>query len=76
MSSLPRFMWVSAAEVARAVDGLADGRAAVIPGVADRAGAAAGQLLPRTWLTSIIARQHPASGRTAEERCVGRRASG
>jgi uncharacterized protein len=59
-SSLPRFMWVSAAAVARAaVDGLAEGRPVVIPGVANRAGAAAGQLLPRTLLTSIIARQHP-----------------
>jgi uncharacterized protein len=60
VSSLPRFMWVSATDVARqAVDGLAEDRAAVIPGLANRFGATAAQLLPRTVVTSIIARQHP-----------------
>lgn len=57
---LPSFMWVDAAEVARAaVDGLARGRRVVIPGVANRVGAALAQVTPRTLLLPIIARGHP-----------------
>ncbi len=60
-SALPKFMWLPADRVAReAVDGLDRDRAVVIPGAANRLGAAAGHLAPRSVLTSIMARQHPA----------------
>jgi short-subunit dehydrogenase len=53
-------MWVSATEVARAgVDGLDRGRAVVIPGLANRAGALGARLAPRSLLVPLLARQHP-----------------
>lgn len=58
--SLPKMMWVPAAEVAKAaVDGLDAGRRVVIPGRANKLGAAAGYLVPRKLLLPILARQHP-----------------
>jgi short-subunit dehydrogenase len=58
--ALPSFMWVSAADVARAaVDGLARGRTVVIPGLANRVGAAVAQVTPRSLLLPILARNHP-----------------
>lgn len=58
--ALPRFMWVSAGDVAdAAVDGLDRGRALVIPGAANRLGALGARLAPRSLLVPIIARQHP-----------------
>jgi hypothetical protein len=58
--SLPKFMWVSAADVARAaVEGLAAGRPVVIPGMANRMGAVAGHLVPRSWILPLMVRQHP-----------------
>ncbi|HET6954183.1 MAG TPA: SDR family oxidoreductase [Acidimicrobiales bacterium] len=60
-SALPRFMWVAAADVAAAaVDGLDRGRAVVIPGAANHAGALAARFAPRSLLLPILARQHPA----------------
>jgi short-subunit dehydrogenase len=59
-AAMPRFMWVSAAAVAKAaVDGLDANRAVVIPGLANRVGAAAGWLAPRSVLVPLVARQHP-----------------
>ena len=59
-AALPRFMWISADDVAdAAVDGLERGRALVIPGAANRAAALAARLAPRSLLVPIIARQHP-----------------
>jgi hypothetical protein len=59
--SLPRFMWVSAAEVARAaVDGLAAGRAVVIPGAANRTAAALAHLTPKALILPLLAQRHPA----------------
>ena len=59
--ALPKFMWVSAAEVARqAVDGLAADRAVVIPGLANKATAASAWLTPRRLLVPVLARMHPA----------------
>ena len=59
-TALPRFMWVSAGEVAAAaIDGLDKGRAVVIPGAANRVGAAAAHLTPRRLLLPLLARQHP-----------------
>lgn len=59
-NALPSFMWLPAAEVAKqAVDGLAHGRLVVIPGIANRAGAAFARLAPRRLLLPILAKQHP-----------------
>jgi short-subunit dehydrogenase len=59
-NSLPRVMWVSAEDVARAaVDGLDRGRAVVIPGVANRVSARLAHLAPRSLLVPILAKQHP-----------------
>ncbi len=59
-AALPRFMWVSAEDVAdAAVDGLDRGRALVIPGAANRIGAFGARLAPRSLLVPILARQHP-----------------
>ena len=59
-AALPRFMWVGAAEVARAaVDGLDGGHAHVIPGAANKAAAWTAPLVPPTLLTRVVARRHP-----------------
>jgi uncharacterized protein len=59
--SLPRIMWVSAADVAKAaVHGMDRGHPVVIPGLANRVGAAFAHLTPRRLLLPILARQHPA----------------
>ena len=59
--SLPKFMWLTAAQVARAaVDGMDAGRAVVIPGAANRIGARIAHSSPRKLLTAMLARQHPA----------------
>ncbi len=65
--SLPKFMWIAAADVARAaVEGLAAGRAVVIPGKANRAGAGLAHLAPKALLLPLMAKRHPAlePGRT------------
>ena len=54
-------MWVPSEQVAAAaVAGLDADRAVVIPGIANRLGAAAGWLTPRRLIMPILARQHPA----------------
>ncbi len=59
--SLPRFMWVPADVVARAgIAGLEAGRSVVIPGNANKVGAAAAHLLPNRLFLGLLARQHPA----------------
>jgi uncharacterized protein len=59
-SALPKFMWVDATTVAKAaVDGLAQGRAQVVPGVANRATATIAPLLPANVLARVLASQHP-----------------
>lgn len=58
--ALPRFMWLPAAEVARAaVDGMDKGTVVVIPGFANRAGAAFAHLMPKRVLLPWLARNHP-----------------
>jgi short-subunit dehydrogenase len=53
-------MWLPADEVARAaVDGMARGRVVVIPGLANRAGAAFAWFSPRRLLVPLLARRHP-----------------
>jgi uncharacterized protein len=59
--SLPKFMWVPADQVAKAaVEALAAGRSVVIPGAANRVGAMAGHLVPKSWILPFLAKQHPA----------------
>lgn len=59
--SLPKIMWVAAADVAKAgLDGLEKGRDVVIPGPANRVAASLAHLTPRRLLLPILARQHPA----------------
>jgi short-subunit dehydrogenase len=59
--SLPKIMWVPAAEVARAaVEGLAAGRAVVIPGTVNRVAAQLANVFPKRWLLPTLAKQHPA----------------
>jgi short-subunit dehydrogenase len=58
--SLPNFMFVSAADVAKAaVEGLAAGRGVVIPGAANQVGARLAALTPRRVLLPLLARRHP-----------------
>jgi short-subunit dehydrogenase len=58
--SLPKIMWVSAEDVAQAaIAGLDRGKAVVIPGLANRVGARASYLTPRSLLVPILAKQHP-----------------
>jgi hypothetical protein len=60
-ASLPKIMWIPAADVAKAaVDGMVKGRTVVIPGAANRIGAFSGRFLPRRVLLPILAKQHPA----------------
>jgi hypothetical protein len=60
-AALPKFMWVPAEQVAKAaVEALAAGRAVVIPGAANRVGAMAAQLVPKSWILPVLASQHPA----------------
>jgi hypothetical protein len=59
--SLPRFMWLSAEEVARqAVAGLEQGTLVVIPGLANRLGAGLSTLVPKRLLIPILAKNNPA----------------
>jgi short-subunit dehydrogenase len=59
--ALPKFMWVPAADVAKAaVDGLAAGRPVVIPGAANRATAALAHLAPKAMILPMMAQRHPA----------------
>ena len=60
-NALPKFMWVSAADVAKAaIKALDKDRAVVIPGFPNRVGAAVAHLTPRRLLVPMLARQHPA----------------
>lgn len=59
--SLPKMMWLDAGRVATtAMDGLASGKAVIVPGLANRIGAWANHLLPRRLLLPMVARSHPA----------------
>jgi short-subunit dehydrogenase len=58
--SLPKFMWQTPAQVARAaIEGLERDRAVVIPGLSNRIAAYMGYMTPREILLAIVARQHP-----------------
>ncbi|WP_396883256.1 SDR family NAD(P)-dependent oxidoreductase [Mycobacterium sp. SMC-4] len=58
---LPKFLWQQPESVARtAVDGLARGRAVIVPGAANAAAALLYRLAPRRVLLPLLARSHPA----------------
>jgi uncharacterized protein len=58
--SLPPMMWVPAPDVARAaVDGMDAGKVVVIPGAANKVGAAFATLAPKKLLASFVAKSHP-----------------
>jgi uncharacterized protein len=58
--ALPKFMWETAEDVAKAgIAALDHGRSVVIPGAANRIGAYAGRILPKSLLLPVMARQHP-----------------
>jgi short-subunit dehydrogenase len=52
-AAAPRSLWVSAEQVAR-------GKAVVIPGLVNRVALAASRMAPRSFVTAVVARQHPA----------------
>jgi uncharacterized protein len=61
--AMPKILWMSADQVARAaVTAMDADRAVVIPGLANRVSAALGWLSPRSVLVPVVARQHPALG--------------
>ena len=58
--ALPRFMWVSSADVAaQAITGMEKGRQVVIPGAGNWVGAGVGHLVPRRLLMPVLASRHP-----------------
>jgi short-subunit dehydrogenase len=58
--SLPKFLWEDADDVAKAaVDGLASGKAVIVPGTANRIAAVINHHLPRWLLLPMVARNHP-----------------
>ena len=60
LAGLPKRLLVPPAEVARVgVEGLAQGRRAVIPGRANAVGAVGGRLMPRALLLPLLRRFYP-----------------
>jgi len=60
-SALPRVMWIAADRVAQAgIDGLAAGRAVVVPGHVNRVASALFRVAPPELLSPLLARGHPA----------------
>lgn len=59
-AALPKQMWKTADEVARAgIDGLADGSGVIVPGGLNRAAAVFYRLAPRSLIVPLLARNHP-----------------
>jgi short-subunit dehydrogenase len=64
-SALPRVMWIPADRVARAgIDGLAAGKAVVVPGRVNRIASAFFRVAPPELLLPVLTRNHPAMKRT------------
>src|SRR5271166_5888762 len=60
-SALPRVMWVPAAEVAKAgIDGLAAGKAVVVPGRVNQVASSFFRVAPPELLLPLFTRNHPA----------------
>jgi uncharacterized protein len=64
-SALPRVMWIPADKVAQSgIDGLAAGKAVVVPGRVNRIASALVRVAPPELLLGVLARNHPAMKRT------------
>ncbi|QLL07711.1 SDR family NAD(P)-dependent oxidoreductase [Mycobacterium vicinigordonae] len=60
-AALPRVMWKPADQVAQAgIDGLARGRAVVVPGLVNRVSSALFRVAPPEWMLPLLTRSHPA----------------
>ena len=60
-AALPRVMWIPADKVAQAgVDGLAAGRAVVVPGLVNRISSELFRVAPPEWMLPLLTRSHPA----------------
>lgn len=60
-AALPRVMWKPADQVARAgVDGLAAGKAVVVPGLVNRISSGLFRVAPPEWMLPLLTRSHPA----------------
>ncbi|MGD1111968.1 MAG: SDR family NAD(P)-dependent oxidoreductase, partial [Mycobacterium sp.] len=60
-AALPRVMWVPVDKVAQAgIDGLAAGKAVVVPGRVNRIAAALFRVAPPELLLPVLTRGHPA----------------
>ena len=63
-ATLPRIMWRPVEQVAQAgIDGLAAGKAVVVPGHVNRVASAFFRVAPPEWLLPMLARGHPAMKR-------------
>src|SRR5690349_17794218 len=63
-AALPRIMWIPAEKVAQAgIDGLAAGKAVVVPGRVNRVASALFRVTPPEWLLPLLSRGHPAMKR-------------
>jgi uncharacterized protein len=63
-SALPRTMWIPAEKVAQAgIDGLAAGKAVVVPGRVNRIASALFRVAPPELLLGVLSRNHPAMKR-------------
>lgn len=59
-SALPKVMWIPVDQVAQAgIDGLAAGKAVVVPGMANRISAGLFRVAPPEWMLPFLARNHP-----------------
>ncbi|WP_422742426.1 SDR family NAD(P)-dependent oxidoreductase [Mycobacterium sp. WMMD1722] len=64
--AFPKFMWVPSRTVAKAgIDGLADGRGEVIPGLPNQISTRIFEYLPRRVLLPLLKSQHPALKKSA-----------
>lgn len=60
-AALPRVMWVPADKVAQAgIDGLAAGKAVVVPGLVNRISSGLFRIAPPEWMLPLLTRSHPA----------------
>lgn len=60
-AALPRVMWIPADKVAQAgIDGLAAGKAVVVPGLVNRISSGLFRVAPPEWMLPLLTRSHPA----------------
>jgi short-subunit dehydrogenase len=63
-AALPKVMWLPVDKVAQAgIDGLAAGKAVVVPGLVNRVSSALFRVAPPEWMLPLLSRSHPAMKR-------------